>query len=68
MAGIGLSPTEFLATYSQVIRIVPTRFLPWHGRTTPARGETSWPADRRLAASIRRVALSFGSPLPVTTG
>ena len=68
MAGIGLSPIEFLATYPQVIRIVPTRFLPWHGRTTHRRGETSWPADRRLAASIRRVASSFGSPLPATTG
>ena len=68
MAAIGLSQAEFLATYSQVIRIVPTRFLPWHGRTTPRRGEMTWPVDRRLAASIRRVASSFGSPLTATTG
>jgi PPOX class probable F420-dependent enzyme len=55
MAAIGLTPEEFLATYSQVIRIRPTRFLPWHGRTTPTNG--SQPGiDRRLASAIRRVA------------
>src|SRR5678815_2899090 len=36
LAAIGLSEEEFLATYSQVIRVRPTRFLPWHGRTAPA--------------------------------
>jgi len=36
MAALGLTPDAFLATYSQVMRIVPTRELPWHGRTTPA--------------------------------
>jgi PPOX class probable F420-dependent enzyme len=61
MAAIGLSRDEFLATYSQVIRITPTRFLPWHGRTAPGsvvdpRGTT----DQRLAAAIRRVAASIG--------
>ena len=61
MAAIGLSPDEFLATYSLVIRITPTRFLPWHGRTVPGtvagpRGTT----DQRLAAAIRRVAASIG--------
>ena len=35
MAAVGLTPAEFAATYSQVIRIRPTRFLPWHGRTAP---------------------------------
>ncbi len=35
MAALGLSPEEFIATYSQVLRITPTRSLPWHGRTTP---------------------------------
>jgi PPOX class probable F420-dependent enzyme len=58
MAGIGLSPIEFLATYSQVIRIVPTRFLPWRGRTGGSDAEGAWTLDRRLAASIRRVAAS----------
>jgi PPOX class probable F420-dependent enzyme len=35
MSEIGLDPTTFIATYSQAIRIVPTRFLRWHGRTSP---------------------------------
>ena len=35
MAALGLSPEAFIATYSQVLRITPTRSLPWHGRTTP---------------------------------
>ena len=56
MAEIGLSRDEFLATYSQVIRITPTRFLPWHGRTLPVSATTTAPMDRRLAAAIGRVA------------
>ena len=32
---IGVSAEEYAATYSQVIRIVPDDFLPWHGRTSP---------------------------------
>lgn len=36
MGAIGLTEEEFLATYSLVIRVTPTRFLPWHGRTVPA--------------------------------
>lgn len=63
MSAIGLSPEEFLATYSQVIRIVPTRFLPWHGRTAPAGADRSLPVNRRPAASIRRVAMSL-TPQP----
>jgi hypothetical protein len=63
MAAIGISPTEFLATYSQVIRIVPTRYLPWRGRTSPTDRELAWPLDGRLAASIRRVAASRMAPV-----
>jgi PPOX class probable F420-dependent enzyme len=63
MTSIGLSPAEFLATYAQVIRIVPTRFLPWHGRTTRPSADRGVPVNRRLAASIRRVASSF-APQP----
>lgn len=33
MAEIGLSPATFADTYRQVVRLVPTRWLPWHGRT-----------------------------------
>ena len=31
--GIGLGLGEFGSTYAQAIRITPTRFLPWRGRT-----------------------------------
>ena len=36
MRAMGLTPDEFVATYSQPILIRPTRFLPWHGRSVPA--------------------------------
>jgi PPOX class probable F420-dependent enzyme len=62
MAVIGLGREEFLATYSLVIRITPTRFFPWHGRTPPASGEAGWTrADRRLQAAVRRVAASVAA-------
>jgi PPOX class probable F420-dependent enzyme len=35
MASVGLTPAEYAATYSLVIRIVPARYLGWHGRTLP---------------------------------
>ncbi|MEA2548637.1 MAG: hypothetical protein QOE42_1235 [Chloroflexota bacterium] len=56
MAAIGLSADDFLATYSQVIRIRPTRYLRWHGRTAPASETGTMPLDRRVASAIRRVA------------
>ena len=72
MAAIGLTPEEFLATYTQVIRIVPTRYLPWHGRTPPKSGQPDVATlDRRLAAAIRRVASTVGSsgaPSPFAPG
>jgi PPOX class probable F420-dependent enzyme len=43
----GLTPAIFAATYSQVVRIVPTRWLPWHGRS--ARPE--WREELAVAAS-----------------
>jgi PPOX class probable F420-dependent enzyme len=61
MRAIGLSTDEFLATYSQVIRVRPTRYLPWHGRTAPASLRTAIPLDRRLSAAVRRVAATVGS-------
>jgi PPOX class probable F420-dependent enzyme len=67
MAELGLGPEEFLRTYSQVIRIVPTRFLPWHGRTVPASVlATTSIEEPRNAAAIA----AFGEPiskLPVIT-
>ena len=62
MAAIGLTPAEFLRTYSQVIRIRPIRFLPWHGRTTPASVRGIVPLDRRIAAAIKRVAAVASQP------
>jgi PPOX class probable F420-dependent enzyme len=56
MAALGLTSEEFLATYSQVIRIRPTRFLPWHGRTQPTSATGFVPVERPIAAAIRRVA------------
>jgi len=35
LASIGLTREEYLGTYRQPVRIRPTRFLGWHGRTTP---------------------------------
>jgi PPOX class probable F420-dependent enzyme len=68
LRAIGLSREEFLATYSQIIRIRPTRFLPWHGRTAPRSADDGLASgDRRLAAAIRRVATSL-EPRPARLG
>jgi PPOX class probable F420-dependent enzyme len=62
MAAIGLSDAEYLATYSLIVRVRPTRFFPWHGRTTPASTRPGWTrADRRLQAAVRRVAASVAA-------
>lgn len=39
LASIGLSRDEYVRTYSQAIRLVPVRYLGWHGRSTPASRE-----------------------------
>jgi PPOX class probable F420-dependent enzyme len=36
LARIGLTREEYVRAYSQAIRIVPVRYLGWHGRSTPA--------------------------------
>ncbi len=67
MAAIGLDEAEFLETYSQVIRIVPTRFLPWHGRTAPASarvGAGRGSGYRRLTDAIRRAAATLAARQP----
>jgi PPOX class probable F420-dependent enzyme len=77
LAAAGLDDVTFRATYTQAIRIVPTRFVAWHGRSVPA-----GPARRhhaagrsnplvaalagwldRLADRLRGAGLA-GSPLP----
>jgi PPOX class probable F420-dependent enzyme len=53
LQAIGLGRDEYAATYSQPVRIVPTRFLGWHGRTprgtvatgASATGVSAWPAS-----------------------
>jgi PPOX class probable F420-dependent enzyme len=47
MSAAGLTRDTFAETYSQVVRIVPTRWLPWHGRS--ARPE--WRGELAVAAA-----------------
>jgi PPOX class probable F420-dependent enzyme len=53
MASIGLTLTDFEATYRQVIRISPTRPLAWRGRTGSV-GKADAPSGR--FGGFRRVA------------
>ena len=61
-----LDPATFRQTYTQAIRILPTRYLQWHGRGEPhdARGEVTATVDRRMAAPrvsvLTRVAAAAG--------
>ena len=65
MAAIGLDEVEYLRTYSQPIVIRPTRFLPWHGRTTPGNRPTPSPSSWPQRALDRLVGpLGFGRPRP----
>lgn len=50
-----LDPATFAATYTQAIRLVPTRFLEWHGRSEPA----SMPRSAHVA-ELRRPTLRAG--------
>jgi PPOX class probable F420-dependent enzyme len=52
MAAIGLDEAEYCSTYSQPILIRPTRFLPWHGRTTPP---SALPVERGRSRTIEHV-------------
>jgi PPOX class probable F420-dependent enzyme len=77
LAATGLDETTFRATYTQAIRIAPTRFVAWHGRSVPAgpahrhdaAGRTNPLADAlagwldRLADRLRGAGPA-GSPLP----
>lgn len=47
MNAADLTATAFAATYSQVVRVVPTRWLPWHGRTE----RTPWRPDVESAVA-----------------
>jgi len=55
LAQAGLDAAAYRATYTQAVRIVPTRFLAWHGRgaTTPAAHRHHAPTGSgRVAGSI----------------
>jgi PPOX class probable F420-dependent enzyme len=54
LAEIGVSREEYLATYSQPIVITPTRFLPWHGRTTPASAAVTPTLAQRVSGWLPR--------------
>lgn len=64
MAALGLTPNEFLATYSQVLRIVPVRSLGWHGRTTPR----SVLATSSIAEPVRTDPDGTGEPIARPVG
>lgn len=53
LAGIGLTREEYLRTYSQPVRIRPSRFLGWHGRTKPRSERASATLPAAPAASDR---------------
>jgi PPOX class probable F420-dependent enzyme len=53
MAAIGLDADEYVRTYSQPILVTPTRFLPWHGRTTPRTTAVMGPLDRARGVVAR---------------
>ena len=64
MAAIGLDEAEYVATYSQPVLIRPSRFLPWHGRTTPPSATTARPLPSRTVEPVRRWARGLTINLP----
>ena len=57
IAVLGLTPTEFAATYSATIRLIPERALGWHGRSIPG---SLMAAARRLIED--RPTITLGRP------
>lgn len=65
MHAADLTAGSFAATYSQVVRIVPTRWLPWHGRTERA----PWRPDAEPPSAARPWHLAAAeSPVPPELG
>lgn len=59
LAAAGLERAAFCATYTQTVRILPTRFLAWRGRGPwhagqPGSGATAGPSAAPRAAAIAR--------------
>jgi PPOX class probable F420-dependent enzyme len=65
MAELGLSAAEYCETYSQPILLRPTKFLPWHGRSTPASALPSPAPASRSLESVRGWARRLAGTLPV---
>ena len=53
--GLGLDRDEYASTYSAVIRVTPTRFLPWRGRG-PRRAAAPVPDAGSVAAATKALA------------
>jgi len=51
MESAGLDAATFAATYRQVVRVVPTRWLPWHGRSPRPAWRAAPFIDAALAAT-----------------
>lgn len=53
LASIGLTREEYVRTYSQAVRLVPVRYLGWHGRSAPAsRARPARHAGRRPTCRV----------------
>ncbi|MFL5777301.1 MAG: pyridoxamine 5'-phosphate oxidase family protein [Chloroflexota bacterium] len=64
MAAVGLDRATFAATYSQVVVVVPSRNLPWHGRTTPMSARLAAAPSRTIGEPVPAAAASFdGEPI-----
>jgi PPOX class probable F420-dependent enzyme len=68
MVELGLNSDEYSETYSQPIIIRPTRFLPWHGRTTPLSSVRVDKASSRSLEPIRGWVRRLGINSPLSLG
>ena len=50
LEGIGLTREEYLRAYSQAVRLVPVRYLGWHGRSEPISARATRRQPRRRPA------------------
>lgn len=67
LAAIGLTAESYASTYSQVVRIVPSRVLGWHGRAIPRSARLAG-APSVSIGEPRRAAGLFGEPLHAMRG
>ena len=52
LVSIGLTREEYVRTYSQAVRLVPVRYLGWHGCSEPASGSRRRQAGRRPTCKV----------------